>query len=389
MPASDEYDVRALALPIDSPPSEHRRSFSPTWQRQRRHRSSSAALLSPVAGASATTGLRATAEKLQRQGARLYARLTPLQRALLAVAGLGAMVFGVLFLVYNERIFGYLAPLAARWREVKGGWLVLWFMTFFVSFPPLIGYSTCVTLAGFVYGFPNGWFIVASATIFGSTASFLTTRLVLHRFVSRLIANDSRFAALALTLKHDGLKLLIMIRLCPLPYSLSNGAIATFPTVHWAAFMFATALVSPKLLLHVFVGAKIGELAEHGGEMDAKTKAISYVSIVIGLAAGVLTGWLMYRQTSARAAELEQEERDAVRGHSRQEVGRDYADDPEAGAAAEVLREAEDDISLHTEAYYADAAEIGSYHDEEGEDGAQDDVFDAGDGLSTDDEGRK
>lgn len=214
--------------------------------------------------------------------------------------------------------------------------------------------------------------------------------MILHRFVTRLIANDSRFAALALTLKHDGIKLLIMIRLCPLPYSLSNGAIATFPTVHWASFMLAGAIASPKLLLHVFVGAKIGELAEKGEQMDAKTKAISYISIVIGLVAGILTGYLMYWKTKVRAAELEAQEREGVRRRSQDEIAREYADDPEAGLAAEVLREEEDDISLHM-----DVADLGHYRDESpsGEDGedrydedAPDVVFDVGDGESQDED---
>jgi hypothetical protein len=30
-------------------------------------------------------------------------------------------------------------------------------LIFVVSFPPLIGYSSLLTIAGFVYGFPNGY----------------------------------------------------------------------------------------------------------------------------------------------------------------------------------------------------------------------------------------
>lgn len=393
---SNEFDVRALALPVDSPPEEQRRSSQYIQQQQPawRRRSSSAAqgsLASSQGRRGVAYRVRANAAKLHKQGMKIYKRLTPLQRVLLVLAGLTSFVLSILFLVYNEHIFKYwLAPVAKKWRDIPAGWLILWSMTFIVSFPPLIGYSTCITLAGFVYGFPNGWFIVASATVIGSTASFLASRMILHRFVTRLIANDSRFAALALTLKHDGIKLLIMIRLCPLPYSLSNGAIATFPTVHWASFMLAGAIASPKLLLHVFVGAKIGELAEKGEQMDAKTKAISYISIVIGLVAGILTGYLMYWKTKVRAAELEAQEREGVRRRSQDEIAREYADDPEAGLAAEVLREEEDDISLHM-----DVADLGHYRDESpsGEDGedrydedAPDVVFDVGDGESQDED---
>ena len=179
---------------------------------------------------------------------------------------------------------------------------------------------------------------------------------------------DKRFAALALTIKHDGLKLLIMIRLCPLPYSLSNGALSTIPTVTWLRFAIATVIVSPKLLVHIFIGAQLGRLAEHGGEMDAKTKAVSYISIVVGAIMGIATGWIIYRQTTKRAQELEAQERDHTRRESGDGLREEYADDPGELEAAERLREdvQEDDISLRTEEPWDDLdddAELGSYHD--------------------------
>lgn len=198
---------------------------------------------------------------------------------------------------------------------------------------------------------------------------------MLRSLVHRLVHSDPRFASLALTLKHDGLKLLIMIRLCPLPYSFSNGAISLIPTVHPLAFMLATAIVSPKLMLHVFVGSQLAKLAETGDKMDAKTKAISYVSIIIGISAGILTGWVIYRQTKKRAAQLEAEERAGVRNETLDGLRNEYADDPEALEAAEALREEDDDISLRT----ADDVEA-SYQDELDEDAPEVDVFANGDG---------
>jgi hypothetical protein len=196
--------------------------------------------------------------------------------------------------------------------------------------------------------------------------------------VHRLIANDTRFAALALTLKHDGLKLLIMIRMCPLPYSLSNGAIATFPTVHWASYALATAIVSPKLMLHIFIGSQLEKIAESGGKMPPGTKALSYVSIGIGAVAGVATGWFMYKKTKERAAELEAEERAGIRRRSVEDLDNEYADDPSALEAATRLREDDDDISLRTGGW------DNEYHDEptDAEDDAleiPDDPFSMGD----------
>jgi len=203
-----------------------------------------------------------------------------------------------------------------------------------------------------------------------------------------MVKNDTRFAALALTLKHDGLKLIVMYRLCPLPYSISNGAISTIPTVHWTSFALATAIASPKLLLHVFVGAQLARLGE--GKMDLKTKLISWFSIFIGLSAGVLTGWFMYQKTKARAAQLEEEERLHAENSSEDQLRADYADDPAALEAAEHLREHDDDISLRDA--YLDDMEDAYYHDESDDDDAselRDNVFNLGDGDTDDDSHRR
>ncbi|KAL1795144.1 hypothetical protein ACET3X_006960 [Alternaria dauci] len=380
MPASD-YDVRALALPLDDEetgqtPIWSRRSQSSTFRRNPSHQSQQ------------STWRQRAMDKydtLSRRVLDQYNKLSPLQKVLFFVANVALAVGGILFLVYNERIFGALLPVAKKWRDVTAGWLVLWALIFVVSFPPLIGYSSLLTIAGFVYGFPNGWFIAATATVAGSTASFLLSRTILKKMVHRLIANDTRFAALSLTLKHDGLKLLIMYRLCPLPYSISNGAVATFPTVHWASYALATAIVSPKLMLHIFIGSQLEKIAESGGKMDPGTKALSYISILIGLIAGVTTGWLVYRKTKARAAQLEAEERAGIRRMSIEDLENEYADDPGALEAAERLREEDDDISLRTtwdDEYRDEPPETGDAVD------IGDDPFKDGDASDSEERGR-
>lgn len=272
---------------------------------------------------------------------------------------------------------------------MPSGWLILWIMTFFVSFPPMIGYSTCVTIGGFVFGM-KGWLILASATILGSTVSFLVSRTVLKQFVSRMTEKNQKFSALALVLKHDGIQLLIMIRLCPLPYSFSNGAISTIPTVTWRNFMLATAIASPKLLLHVFVGRQLGIIAESGDKMSFGTKVVSYTTMLIGIGLGIGTGYLIYSRTAARAAVLEAEEAAAAQqGGRRGSSGNDgecIDEDEDTRNARGVLRERQSDVSLHTT--YEHDLERG-YRDEftDDEDATERDVFDAGDG-ETDNESK-
>ncbi|KAI3328396.1 tlg2-vesicle protein of [Ustulina deusta] len=240
--------------------------------------------------------------------------MTPLQRVLAGALGAVVLVVAVLFLVFSHRIFAALHPVAEGWRNLPGGWALLFLLSAATAFPPLIGYSTTVTVAGFIFGFPRGWFIVAAATVVGSTASFLASRTVLSGYVQRLVGEDRRFVALGHVLRHDGLLVLAAIRLCPLPFSLSNGFLATIPSVSPGNFALATALSTPKLLIHVFIGDRLAQLTEND-DMPLGTRIVNYLGILFGLVVGVTVGWFVYQRTMRRAKELAVEEAAATDGN--------------------------------------------------------------------------
>jgi uncharacterized membrane protein YdjX (TVP38/TMEM64 family) len=368
---------------LDSPKDSRATPFlEAPWRPPRRSLSSGARSFdySPTRSATFRDNLIFNAEKLQRKVISTFTKMSLLQKVITVLAFLAALTFGILFLVYNEKVFAWLAPLAIKWKNATGGWIILWMITFIVALPPLIGYSTCATIAGFVYGVSEGWLILASATVAGSTFSFFISRTVLRKYVERLVASDKRFAALTLTLKHDGLKLLVMVRLCPLPYSLSNGAMSTFPSVHPAMYALATAIITPKLLVHVFIGSRLAAIAKSGEKMSAGTRAINYVSIAVGATVGVVTGWYIYQKTMARARQLEEEEADNI-GNTIRRTGmppRVYSDDPEAHVAGTTL--AEDDAEDDEIDYFDDndepAPKNGAYRDLSD----AEDVFGDGDG---------
>ena len=128
--------------------------------------------------------------------------------------------------------------------------------------------------------------------------------------------------------------------------------------------------------------------------MDAKTKMISYLSIAIGMAAGIATGYFIYVKTKARADQLEAEEEAAaaaIGGEERRrrtsDAGAEYADDPEVGGGGGRLKRDSDDVSLHT-TYADDERGRSAYSDDytDDEDARERDVFDDGDGSVTGDE---
>lgn len=148
MPATD-YDARALALPLE----DEETGQTPVWSR----RSTSFRRNSSLTEPSWHQRVLSNYDKLSRRVLDQYNKLSPIQKILFFLASIVLGVLGLLFLIYNEKIFGALLPVAKSWRNITAGWLILWACIFVVSFPPLIGYSTLLTVAGFVYGFPNGY----------------------------------------------------------------------------------------------------------------------------------------------------------------------------------------------------------------------------------------
>ncbi|KAJ4422151.1 Tlg2-vesicle protein [Gnomoniopsis sp. IMI 355080] len=294
-----------------------------------------------------------TSQNLYRRGTTFFVSLEPVQQFLVLACGVVVFALTITLLIFSQRIFHLLGPVATSWRAMPGGWLLVWLATFLVAFPPLIGYSTACTVAGFVYGFPLGWPIVATATVAGSTAAFIASRTVLAGYVDRLVGHDKRFVALGQVLRHDGLGVLALVRFCPLPYSLSNGFLATVPSIAPASFALATAFASPKLLVHVFIGSRLALLAEKGDEMGFGDRLVNYVSMLVGACVGMGVGYFIYQRTMARAAELAREDGGGVGAQPL--VGDSvYEDDAEDGEGARLMNPDDaaalmvdaDDISL-------------------------------------------
>ena len=152
----NHYEARsALAFPALEDESPQPRASSPFWTRPSTYRRSGS-FASSQRPKTWYGRMLSNYKKLDRAAWKHVNKLTPLQRAAAVIIGIATIVLGILLLVYNERIFAAFEPWAKKWRDLPAGWLILWAATFVVSFPPLIGYSSCVTLSGFVYGFPHG-----------------------------------------------------------------------------------------------------------------------------------------------------------------------------------------------------------------------------------------
>ncbi|KAJ5086767.1 hypothetical protein NUU61_008074 [Penicillium alfredii] len=346
MPADYQSTARALALstspqPLSPSPDS---DVHPLWSRPGGRNSVR------WAGGQAATLRNQMVDRgaaLSRRINGVWEKLSLLQKIGAVIASLALGALGLAFMILTGKIFVWLGPVAEKWEKSGLVALILWICIFLVSFPPLVGWSTLGTMCGFIFGVWKGWLIYATATVLGSTCSFIVSRTILSSFVNRLMERDKRFAALALTLKYDGLKLLCMIRLCPLPYSICNGAVSTFPTVQPLMYGLATAIISPKLLVPAFIGSRVRLLSEKGEEMSAASKAVNICSIIITVGIGIFTGWYIYQRTLARAKELEAKERAEIRqslqdDHAAGRLHGGFSEDPDVNAAAFSLAQDEE-----------------------------------------------
>ena len=149
--------ARALALPVSPPrsPNISHQNTHASWTRSSQSLTRNNQPHGRRRSRFIDTSINSV-QKLWRRLFKLVEGMTSAQLALSVIAGLVTIALAILFLVFSERIFAWLVPVAEKWKNLKGGWLILWAMTFATAFPPVIGYSTCLTLAGFVYGFPWG-----------------------------------------------------------------------------------------------------------------------------------------------------------------------------------------------------------------------------------------
>ena len=158
MPADYQSTARALALstsppePLSPSPGDDEQ---PLWGRAAGRRDSAARWSSGQA-----TSLR---DQIVDKGKELYRnvysrweRMTFWQKVGFYVVSLVTGALGIGFMVLTGKLFIWLGPVAERWESSPLVAFILWLCVFFVSFPPLVGWSTFGTVAGFIFGVWKG-----------------------------------------------------------------------------------------------------------------------------------------------------------------------------------------------------------------------------------------
>ncbi|CAL9727753.1 golgi apparatus membrane protein Tvp38p [Monosporozyma unispora] len=232
-----------------------------------------------------------------------YSELVLWQRVLVILAGICFLTLGIAFLVFHKAILKYLVDTSNDLREKSSTQFILGLLIFFVGFPPLIGFSFLSTSTGLIYGVSfHGWFILAFSSVTGCIASFYVFQNLLKSRAEKLVHANKRFEAFASILQeNNSYWILALLRLCPFPYSLTNGAIAGVYGISLKNFAIANLITTPKMFIYLFIGSRIKSLGE---TKSTGEKVFDVISILFTLVVFTLTAWLLYFRTQKRYNEI-------------------------------------------------------------------------------------
>ncbi|GCE98360.1 Tlg2-vesicle protein [Zygosaccharomyces mellis] len=234
-----------------------------------------------------------------------YTLLPAWQKVVAIIGGLCALILGILLVVFHTPMLRWLVHTSEELKSQKKTAFVLILLLFCVSFPPLIGFSFLSTSTGLIYGVSfEGWMILTVGSVAGSIASFAIFQTLLRSRAEQLVHTSPRFEAFAAILRENhSYWILALLRLCPFPYSLTNGAVAAVHGLSIRNFSIAQVIASPKLLVYLFIGSRVKNI----GESDSTgSKLFDLVSILVTGLLLTFTAWILYFKTRNKYLEIQQ-----------------------------------------------------------------------------------
>ena len=144
MPADYQSTAQALALPTHADDLSPDDDAQPPWSRRARRSRERATTFRDQ--------LIDRGTELSNRIYDLWMRMSLLQKVGTVTAAVVLLTVAIVIMVFTGKLFLWLGPVAEQWENSPLAGFILWLCVFFVSFPPLVGWSTFGTVLGFVFG---------------------------------------------------------------------------------------------------------------------------------------------------------------------------------------------------------------------------------------------
>jgi len=164
----------------------------------------------------------------------------------------------------------------------------------------LVPLSIFALAGGAIFGFRNAFIAVTIGTNLGAMINFLIARYVARGWVTRYLAHHEKFRLIDSAIGREGGKIVALLRLCPLPFGLSNYCYGLTAVRFWPYVIATFFAIIPGNIIFPWLGSTAQEgLAALTGTGRARHPA-EYALLGVGIVAAFCA--LAYIARVAKAA---------------------------------------------------------------------------------------
>ncbi|CAO3610325.1 unnamed protein product [Cunninghamella echinulata] len=228
-------------------------------------------------------------------------------RTLLVTSGsillaISAIIGGYYFIQYRSLILSVIQQFALDLRTNSYGPFILSGLVALTSTPPILGFTFMVMLTGFVYGFPFGLLPSVSGAFVGSMICFgLFRGFHIDQYISVPKSQEKKYQAMQEAIKEGGLKMILLLRICPIPWQFTNMFLSLIPTVSTRDYIITGLLGAWKVSIEVWVGSQLSNLSD---SIPSSTRRITLITLLLGLVIFTgMTHWI-YQLTNQKMNKL-------------------------------------------------------------------------------------
>ena len=217
-------------------------------------------------------------------------------RALIAGA------FVLTLLLFGRQAAAFLPAFAVWVQSLGAGGPVAFIAAYGIAAVLVLPCVLLTLAAGALWGVGRGVVYAMTGAVLGAALAFLAARYLVRRFVQAYVDRHSRLAAIDRAVEAEGFRLMFLLRLSPIvPYTLLNYVLGV-SRVRFGDFIGALAGMLPAVVMYVYAGKVIGDVASIATGAAPPRGAAYYTLIGVGLGATILASILIAR-AAARAVQ--------------------------------------------------------------------------------------
>ncbi|KAG1470103.1 hypothetical protein G6F56_002875 [Rhizopus delemar] len=225
------------------------------------------------------------------------------KKSIAALGGALALIVITIFVIYRATIRELIQTVAVELRTTPYSSVLLTCLITFTSIPPLVGFTFSTTITGFIYGFPGGILPAVSGAFLGATIAFgLIRKYNFARFIKLSPSKQEKYMAIQEAIEQGGFKMMILIRLSPIPWPITNMLLSIISTVSTRHYMLAASLASIKVSLDVWIGSQLADLSNP--DLPPSAHRIAMITMGCSVLIFVCVAWWLYRLTMEKVKEM-------------------------------------------------------------------------------------